>query len=219
MAKKKSTPRSGKKKEMLWWEGMNILNEYLPDEFPHFKGTEDPKLVQMRTELEFIVSLDDEGIVWSEASEQSKVRAAIRFNILSKFADSYSGNKTDYTEYANLQFRFVIDKFVRTYKKKVRRNEMRLMLNAIFVKPSTYNSLISRNRKDFFKDDIEIFASNFIRFAKSIKRTLLTFDEVVPGVGIDKDKLIEMVGNEYLDKQGINIHTERREITYRRPQS
>ena len=219
MAKVKSTPRSSKKKEMLWWERMNVLHEYLPDEFPHFKGTDDPKFVQMRTELEFIVSLDDEGIVWSEASEQSKIKAAITFHILSKFADSYSGNKTDYTEYTNLQFKFVIEKFVHTYKKKVRRKEMRLMLKAMFVKPSTYNSLTSRNRKDFFKDDIEIFASDFIKLAQSKKRMVFTFEEVVSDVGINKDKIIELIGNEFLDKKGINIHLERREITYRRRHS
>lgn len=216
-AKKKSQPgsESGKDLNMLWWERMNVLHKYLPDEFPHFKEAPEPGAVQMARIQGVNLWFDKEGqLKWREDHSTIPL-AAHTFQYLYNFANISGDGKKAYIRHGGAPLKFEAIDFVRTYAHRVYPEQMRELFAALEVPNDT-----ARKYCKGFSSSFKIpYLSNFIRRIKEYSKAhpkigVLSFQEIEDLFQISPRQLDEWSGDSSLKKLEITILTKQKKVTF-----
>lgn len=195
---------------------MNVLNKYLPENFPHFKGAPEPNAAQMARIQPYIISLDQEGEIISEEDHSTLPLAQHTFEFLYEFANiSGRGKKQEFIHHGSTPLKFEVKEFVRTYAPKVHPEQMREMLAALQVDDDTARKYC----KTFISRFKISYRANFITRIKDYSKTnpkigVISFKEIEDLFHIFPKQLNEWRGDNSLQKHNIVIHTTQKKVTF-----
>ncbi len=220
MAKKDASVNVPEGDGINWWDAINTLHKHLPEEFPRVEKIPDTDIVELMGRRDLIISTDDKGNVRFNMSPGSEAEAVIQFVVLSEFTKNYHGERTDHFFYANLPFKFVIDRFMDSYAPKVTGEQMEEMLFALQVDPETIKRYLRAYRRKLKpSSDKEAFIIRFEQYARQPPyKVSFSFDDVIENCGVTEEQLEEWVVDRDVKRAGITILTSKREIIYRPPE-
>ena len=174
------TSTADQSEKVDWIKVLNILHEFLPEDFPEFRteGEED----RVKTELEIVLYTEPGGVVKLAPTLRGLEVISIQYRLLATFAKNFSGDPNEPFYFANLPFVFVAKKFVEQYASKLTRHQMRKILKTFQMKESTLESYIKKFSDDFKLDSVDQFIADFkayIRQEAHRERYEFPFSEII----------------------------------------
>ena len=203
---KKIGSKAKEQRILLWWERMNVLNEYLPDVFPHFKEAKEPSAVMMGVNQEWIISVDGSARIDPIEFQRSLGVAASAFQHLFKFSKISGDGKKAYLKHSGIPTKFEGLKFARTYAHEVYPEQMRDMLRALKIPPGTIQKCCKIVESDFLESDLEAFIKRIKLFSKSHPDVgVLSYEEIEKDFHILPEQLDDWSNDPSLTKIKISI--------------
>ncbi len=212
--KKGAPANAGESKEFDWTETINILHEFLPDDFPEIrtKGEED----RVITEQEMVIYTAP-GVVKLAPTQGGLEKISMQYLLLKSFAKEFSGNPKIPFYFANLPFVFVATAFVKQYASKLTRHQMRKILRTFGMREYTLESYIEKYSEKFRLDKVDQFISDFKAYVEQRahkKQYKFPISKIAEVCQISVEELISLEDDPRIDNAGIIIGVRVGKIIY-----
>ncbi|MCH7664273.1 MAG: hypothetical protein IH859_10460 [Chloroflexi bacterium] len=216
MRNNKSNKDATPPEKLEWFEIINVLNKFLPTEFPLVEKPVNTNVTYLRHKGSAIVSVNKIGAIEYQVDLKSLADAAVIFAVLNQFAREYSTSRTQDFIYANLPFQFSAKNFVKMYKSRVYREQMEEMLDALGL-GDTARSYCDEFEFQFKLHPITKFVKNFLIYDRQqTEKSAYTFKEIITKLKVTKNQLIKWAPSKYLKKtKRIHIELDTSKIIYR----
>ncbi len=201
-----------------WKLLVNTLHKHLPQFFPSVEEGQDPTSVKLRSDMEHALLQDQDGEWKFAPTQRGIVTVAHQYKILHKFLQNFSGNPKIPFEFAGFHFIFRIDLFVEKYLPHVSRSQMREVLRALRINKNTIDDdLKGKLAGKSVLDKVERFIKDFeayVRKEENARKSRFPFGEIIANLGVTEEELIDLEDVSEVDKAGILIQLDARQILY-----
>ena len=217
---KKSNTPAADQSQANWLVALNLLNKYLPDDFPQFDSVEEGERIGSKWEA--LVIQEESGVNVEISPKDSKEDITNRYIILRTFAKDFSGDPDKPFWLANLPFIFVVALFVKRYAGLLLKSQMREILRAFKIKKRTIDSYVKKSfLEEFSEEYLDAKVDQFIMDFKShtenkinLKRHEFSLAETEKATGLSRTAIRNLVDEPRIEKAGIIISVVRELIMY-----